>query len=103
MATGYNGNQVSDIKENNKNIKFEVGDIVEVSSEDNVPNFTGEIEKKYTNSALISFKVDGKLAKEIDKQLVEDLNGHYVVSYDNLKKVKSGSEKKKNTDQDEAK
>lgn len=94
MATGYNGSQISEIKENSHNKKFAVGDQVAVAQETALPKFNGTIEKKYTNSALVSFTA----GDAITKQMVEDFNGKYVVSYGKLKKIKAAPAKTKTDD-----
>ena len=83
MATYNQSNP--EIKEDARNQAFTVGDRVEVRRVKALPNCVGTLEKKYTNSALISFTV----GNGINQQTYEELNGRYVVNYDHLKVVKA--------------
>lgn len=83
MVTTQSNNGI-EVKEDGRNKKFQIGDHVKFSHISSLPNGEGIIEKKYNSSALVSFKVGNK----ITKQIYEELNGRYVINYDNLKIIK---------------
>ncbi|MBU3851223.1 MAG: hypothetical protein H9901_00710 [Candidatus Paralactobacillus gallistercoris] len=88
MATTPTNNGI-EIKEDERNKKFNVGDHVKFTNVSALPDSEGIIEKKYNNSALIAFKPNDV----ITQQMYEELNGRYVVNYDNLKVIKNSKKK----------
>lgn len=83
MATTPTNNGI-EIKEDERNKKFNVGDHVKFTNVTSLPDSTGVIEKKYNNSALVAFQPGDK----ITQQMYEELNGRFVINYDNLKIIK---------------
>ncbi|WP_225418569.1 hypothetical protein [Loigolactobacillus iwatensis] len=81
--SGYNANGISDVVENAKNSGFEIGDQVKVTKVKGIPDCVGVISKKYTNSAMVKLHEGDK----VTAQVMEEMNGRYVVNYDHLEKL----------------
>lgn len=75
----------AEANDNTKSSKFAAGDRVAISKLTGLPDCEGVVMKKYTNSALIELHE----GDAITAQIMEEMNGRYVVNYDHLKKLKA--------------